>query len=204
MIASAIRLPGQALLLLALGILAPYPALAACPAIAELRVIAEDGEPLVRLPMPEGAGWCLAWNHSVEGFTVHDCYRNVKGRMVLERSHLPDFAAGLDHIPGRGRQVSDGRSGYWIEDINEPVPNNRYRLRVGGMRVDHRLVDHDEPRLETLIASQRDNCPGHYPSPQAAPNGISLSELAAHQAVTVGLYPPPSVHATSANSESSL
>ena len=59
--------------------------------------------------------------------------------MVLVQSHLPDFAAGLGHIPGRGRQVSDGQGGYFIRDINEPVRGNAYILRPGLPPVDHRL-----------------------------------------------------------------
>ncbi|MDN3520355.1 DUF1850 domain-containing protein [Halomonas ramblicola] len=131
---------------------------------ARLEVLSAGGEPLVSLPMPEGGGWCLEWNHSVEGFPVLDCYRHRDGRMVLTRSHLPDFAAGLDHVPGRGRQVSDGEGGYWIEDLDEPVPGNAYRLRVGAMRVDHRLVV-DDAR-------------------------ISLSRLAANRRVTIRLTTP--------------
>ncbi|WP_416208156.1 DUF1850 domain-containing protein [Halomonas sp.] len=123
---------------------------------ARLEVLDSDGETLVNLPMPEGEGWCLEWNHSVEGFPVLDCYRHREGRMVLERSHLPDFAAGLDHIPGRGRQVSDGEGGYWIEAIDEPVPGNAYRLRVGAMRVDHRLVvDGERISLSRLAENRR-------------------------------------------------
>lgn len=123
---------------------------------ALLEVLGADGERLVSLPMPEGEGWCLEWNHSVEGFPVLDCYRHRSGRMVLERSHLPDFAAGLDHIPGRGRQVSDGKGGYWIEAIDEPVPGNAYRLRVGSMRVDHRLVvDDSRVSLSSLAEDRR-------------------------------------------------
>jgi hypothetical protein len=79
------------------------------------------------------------WRHSVQGFEVSDCYENRGGQMVLVRAHLPDFAAGLDHIPGRGRQVSDGHGGYWIEDIDEVVPGGAYVLRPGGPEVDHRL-----------------------------------------------------------------
>ncbi|TFH86067.1 DUF1850 domain-containing protein [Billgrantia azerbaijanica] len=121
-----------------------------------LEVIDAEGERLVSLAMPEGAGWCLEWNHSVEGFPVRDCYRHRDGRMVLERSHLPDFAAGLDHIPGRGRQVSDGEGGYWIEAIDEPVPGNAYRLRVGSMAVDHRLVaEGSRVSLSALAAGRR-------------------------------------------------
>jgi hypothetical protein len=105
----------------------------------ELVAAREDGTEIMRISVPEGAEWCVLWRHSVRGFDVSDCYRNRAGRMVLVRSHLPDFAAGLDHIPGRGRQVSDGQGGYWILDINEPVPGDAYVLRPGAGTVDHRL-----------------------------------------------------------------
>ena len=136
------RALGPAALLLCL--LIPVSGLAA--AEGWLEVHADDGRLIASLPMPEGEAWCLEWNHSVAGFPVQDCYRHREGRMVLERSHLPDFAAGLDHIPGRGRQVSDGEGGYWIEEIDEPVPGNRYHLRVGSPEVNHRLL-HEGRRL---------------------------------------------------------
>jgi len=98
-----------------------------------------DGTEIAHLPVPEGAGWCVLWRHSVRGFEVSDCYENRGGQMVLTRAHLPDFAAGLDHVPGRGRQVSDGQGGYWILDIDEVVPGGAYILRPGGPEVDHRL-----------------------------------------------------------------
>lgn len=166
----------------------------ACSDISQLRVYNDKGKLLVSLPIFEGAGWCLAWNHSVEGFPVYDCYRNQNGHMVLERSHQPDFAAGLGHIPGRGRQVSDGQGGYWIENISEPVPGDRYRLRVGSLNVNHRLVSHGEPSLNDLLrqASQRgsDCHTEEYPPVGNMPLEFSLSHLAANQRVTIGLYPP--------------
>lgn len=186
------RARGSALLLWLAWMLVPLPALAGCPDHG-LRVTDADGRSLVNLPMPEGAGWCLAWNHSVEGFAVRDCYRNEGGHMVLERSHLPDFAAGLDHIPGRGRQVSDGRGGYWIEDIDEPVPGDRYRLRVGAMRVDHRLVGHGEPSLRTLLERAREQGCGFGGDVSVGGGAvvISLSELAANEGVTISLTTNP-------------
>lgn len=62
--------------------------------------------------------------------------------MLLTATHTPAFDAGLGHIPGRGRLESDGEGGYWVRDIDEPVPGNAYLIRVASMRVDHRLV-HD-------------------------------------------------------------
>lgn len=99
----------------------------------------EDGSEITRLSVPQGTGWCVLWRHSVKGFEVSDCYENRAGHMVLVKSHLPDFAAGLGHIPGRGRQVSDGQGGYFILDIDEPVPGDAYVLRPGLGPVDHRL-----------------------------------------------------------------
>ncbi|WP_240794084.1 DUF1850 domain-containing protein [Pseudorhodobacter turbinis] len=99
----------------------------------------EDGREIARFDVPRGTGWCVLWHHSVEGFEVSDCYENRDGHMVLVQSHLPDFAAGLGHIPGRGTQVSDGEGGYLILNIDEPVPNDAYILRPGLGPVDHRL-----------------------------------------------------------------
>ncbi|APE44457.1 hypothetical protein BOO69_14325 [Sulfitobacter alexandrii] len=120
--------------LLALLLSAPAVALA-----AELVATRETGEVIARFDVAPGAGWCVLWHHSVKGFEVSDCYENRGGRMVLVWSHLPDFAAGLDHIPGRGRQVTDGQGGYFILDIDEPVPGDAYVLRPGSGPVDHRI-----------------------------------------------------------------
>lgn len=105
----------------------------------KLTATREDGTEIARFDVPIETEWCVLWNHSVKGFPVADCYENQDGRMVLMHAHLPDFAAGLDHIPGRGRQVTDGQGGYFILDINEPVPDNAYILRPGAGHVDHRL-----------------------------------------------------------------
>ncbi|MGB7286408.1 MAG: DUF1850 domain-containing protein [Salaquimonas sp.] len=112
-----------------------------------------DGTQIASLPISNGAGWCVIWNHSVAGFEVSDCYENRGGQMVLTRSHQPDFAAGLGHLIGRGKQVSDGAGGYWILEIDEPVPGNSYVLRPGGPAVNHRLrTDTQEVSLSALAA----------------------------------------------------
>lgn len=126
----------------------------------------DTNAPLGCLTVLPGERWSVIWNHSVEGFEVIDTYENRDGRMVLVRSHQPDFAAGLGHIPGRGHMESDGQGGYWIEDLDEPVPGNAYVLRPGSMRVNHRL------RTET--------------------GEISLSAQAEHARVRIALTQDPS------------
>lgn len=122
----------------------------------DLVVTDEDGTEILRQPVPEGGGWCVLWNHSVQGFPVADCYENRDGHMVLVRSHQPDFAAGLGHIPGRGRQVTDGEGGYWILDIDEPVPGDAYVLRPGAGPVDHRIeIGGRVVSLSAVVAHQR-------------------------------------------------
>nr|WP_318153391.1 DUF1850 domain-containing protein [Halomonas sp. ML-15] len=122
---------------------------------AALQAVSESGVVLADVERASGERWCLAWNHSVRHFTVLDCYRNVAGEMQLERSHQPDFAAGLGHSQGRGEQVSDGQGGYWIENIDEPVLHNRYALRVGSHAVDHRLIWEEGGETQSLSLSEQ-------------------------------------------------
>lgn len=60
--------------------------------------------------------------------------------MILERSFLHDFAAGLGEIAGRGRLTSAPGEGYWIEGIDEVLPEGGLALRVGSRRVGHHMT----------------------------------------------------------------
>ncbi len=114
----------------------------ASAAHGQTRLIVErpGGEILVEAPAPAGTSWCLRWRHSVTGGRVADCFANDGGRMILVRSFLHDFAAGLGTVEGRGgRLVSAPGGGYWIEGINEHIPDNALALRIGSRRVGHRL-----------------------------------------------------------------
>lgn len=120
-----------------------------------LQVRTEQGDMLLDIAAPANMRWCVEWNHSVRKFTVQDCYQNVAGVMQLQRSHQPDFAAGLGHTLGRGEQVSDGAGGYWINAIDEAVPNNQYFLRVGAEAVNHRVVWPEEGlRKDVSLSAQ--------------------------------------------------
>lgn len=114
------------------------------------------GLELLALPLAADPDWVVRWNHSVSGVLVSDFYALRDGTMILTDSHTPAFDAGLGHIPGRGRQLSDGAGGYWIVDIDEPVPGNAYALRVGSPAVDHRIVHAGRTHsLSALAAGER-------------------------------------------------
>lgn len=136
-----------------------------CVALANptLNVTNDDGATLLSLDLSQDHTWVIQWNHSVSGISVSDFYTYKEGQMVLTDSHTPRFDAGLGYITGRGRLESDARHGYWIRDIDESVPGNAYYLRVGPMRVNHRIVH--------------------------AGVTYSLSELAANERVRLGVVP---------------
>jgi hypothetical protein len=111
---------------------------------------------LLSVPVADGAMWCLRWNHSVTGGPVADCFVKDHGVMVLERSFLHDFAAGLGEVPGRGEAHAAPGGGYWIDHIDEPIAGNTLPLRVGRPSVDHRLeVGGNVHHLSALAAGQR-------------------------------------------------
>lgn len=143
-----LRLP--ALLFIALLLLASG------GAMPHLRVTTASGEVILNLSLAEEPSWYIAWNHSVTGILVRDFYRFEGGQMLLTATHTPAFDAGLGHIPGRGRLESDGEGGYWIREIDEPVPGNAYLMRVGSLQVDHRVVHRgDSYSLSEPAAGQR-------------------------------------------------
>ena len=94
-----------------------------------------------QLHFEPGQEICLTWAHSVTGGKVADCFENRAGSLVLSRSYLHDFAAGLGEVAGRGTLRSAPSGGYWIEGIDEAIVNNTLRLRVGAPRVGHVLSD---------------------------------------------------------------
>ena len=146
-----IRSAGRALAGAAL--LAATAALAEPPALDVL----VDGAAVARLPLgPEGR-FCLHWNHSVTGGAVADCFRAEAAGLVLERSFLHDFAAGLGHTPGQGEQRPAEGGGYWIEGIDRPLPQGALRLRIGRPAVGHRIETAAGARLalSALLAGRR-------------------------------------------------
>ena len=120
-------------------ILVLYTTSSIAPAFPKLLVHLDNGTVLFSLDLSQETTWIMQWNHSVTGILVSDFYSLENSVMLLTDSHTPAFDAGLGHIPGRGRLESDNNHGYWIRDINEPVPENRYILRVGSKSVNHRI-----------------------------------------------------------------
>lgn len=121
------------------------PALAALflalPAHADalLQVVAKTGAAIAELPF-DGGEICLTWAHSVTGGAVADCFAARDGQLVLVGSFLHDYAAGLGEVAGRGHVIPAEGGGYWIVDIDEPMPEGGLPLRVGPAQVGHKLT----------------------------------------------------------------
>ena len=130
-----------------------------------LAVVSSDGTEIARLDFAPHQEICLTWGHSVTGGKVADCFENQQGRMMLTRSFLHDFAAGLGDMPGRGTLTPAAGGGYWITGINEAIPHNALSLRIGSISVGHSLDN----------GVQR----------------IALSELAPRARVALQLQPDP-------------
>lgn len=129
---------------------------------AKLQAVAKDGHVLAQMPF-DGSEICLEWAHSVTGGAVADCFAARNGHLVLSRSYLHDFAAGLGEVLGRGMLTSAEGGGYWIIGIDELIPLPGLPLRVGPARVGHVLT--------------------------GAAGQIDLSALAANQPVTLRVHP---------------
>jgi len=133
-------------------LLAPVPALAG----PVLQVETVMGRALGSVSMAEGDEICLSWAHSVTGGDVADCFENRAGRLLLTRSYLHDFAAGLGEVPERGTLTSATDGGYWITGIEEAMPDNRFSLWVGDGAIGHVLTGRTGSLdLSQIAAGQR-------------------------------------------------
>jgi len=135
------------------------------PVVADplLRVDLASGAVLAEWPLPEGAEACLTWAHSVTGGKVADCFTQAAGKLLLSRSYLHDFAAGLGEVAGRGRLTAAPGGGYWIEDMAEPIADNALPIRIGAPALGHTLT--------------------------LGPHTLNLSQQASGQAATLRLVP---------------
>ncbi len=139
--------------LLATATLLGSATLLASPLMAQdmLVVRSDNGAVLEQMGFAAGEEICLEWAHSVTGGAVADCFENRAGKLVLTRSFLHDFAAGLGEVAGRGRLVSAQGGGYWIVGIDEEISGNALPLRVGAPKVGHIL----RSAAEAVPLSQR-------------------------------------------------
>ncbi|MBN2760693.1 MAG: DUF1850 domain-containing protein [Rhodobacteraceae bacterium] len=104
-----------------------------------LQVADAQGRPVAEMPF-DGGEICLTWAHSVTGGAVADCFAARDGRLILVGSYLHDYAAGLGEVAGRGRVMPAEDGGYWIVEIDEPMPPGGLPLRIGPARVGHKLT----------------------------------------------------------------
>ncbi len=96
-----------------------------------------DGRPVLWFPTVEGERFELSWRHSVSGIVVRDVFAVEDGRIYLEETHNPWFAAGLGEVEGRGRVVAEANHAVAIVDIHELADD--LKLRIGRPEIHHTL-----------------------------------------------------------------
>jgi len=130
----------------------------------ELLVRTAAGVEIERIPLRTDPTWEVRWVHSVAGIVVRDIYAWRDGRMLLTDSLTPLLdVAGLGYTPGRGELRDDGDGGFWIADIDEPIPGGTHVLRVGselaptvlvhGAREIDLSAEYAGQRLELLVVT---------------------------------------------------
>lgn len=115
------------------GIVLAVLAAIAVPVWPALRV-SHDGQVLALLP---GRHVTVSYVHSIDGLPVEEDLRAQDGRLVVERTRLVQFGAGMGQVVGEGHGRSEGR--WWVVDDLDRDVGPELLLRVGAERVDHRL-----------------------------------------------------------------
>jgi hypothetical protein len=114
--------------LLGLSLALLLPAALACGPSPVLRVVADGGEVILRVAIPE-LRWELHWRHSVSGVWLRDLFAWRDGAVVLTDAYAPNLdLAGMGHTPGRGELRFSPEGGYHIANIGEVISGVYFRL----------------------------------------------------------------------------
>lgn len=96
----------------------------------------------------------IAYVHSIDRLPIEEDLRREGDQLIVERTRLREFGAGMGHIAGQSNGRADGE--WWVvDDLARPI-GPQLLLRVGAPRVDHRIrLGDTELRLSNCLAGQR-------------------------------------------------
>lgn len=96
----------------------------------------------------------ISYVHSIDGLPIEEDLRVRDGELIVERTRLRQFGAGMGQIEGEGRGYADG-SWWVVDDLDRPIGPDLL-LRVGSPRVDHRVrAGGAEVELSPCLAGER-------------------------------------------------
>lgn len=96
----------------------------------------------------------ISYVHSIDGLPVEEDLRVNGSELIVERTRLRQFGAGMGHIEGQGHGYSDGE--WWVLDGLERHIGQDLHLRVGLPNIDHRLrAGETELHLSRCMAGER-------------------------------------------------
>lgn len=96
----------------------------------------------------------LSYIHSIDGLPIEEDLRVTEGELVVERTRLKQFGAGMGHIDGEGQGRADGD--WWVVDDLERDIGSQMHLRAGATRIDHRITSAEhELRLSVCLPGER-------------------------------------------------
>lgn len=131
-----------AALLLVLGLAVPV-----WPAVT----VSTEGD---RLAVLDTETVTISYVHSIDGLPIEEDLRASDEELIVERTRLRQFGAGMGHIEGEGKGHSQGK--WWVVDDMERRIGPDLHLRVGAPTVDHRLRSGDvELALSQCLAGER-------------------------------------------------
>ncbi|GAA2098541.1 hypothetical protein GCM10009823_19860 [Brevibacterium salitolerans] len=96
----------------------------------------------------------ISYVHSIDGLPIEEDLQVDEGRLVVERTRLRQFGAGMGQIEGHGHGRQEGR--WWvIDDMGRDIGAEMH-LRAGAPEVDHRLrIDTTELALSACMPGER-------------------------------------------------
>lgn len=131
-----------ALLVVLLGLVLPI-----WPAVT----VATDSD---RLAVLETDTLSISYVHSIDGLPIEEDLRVSDDELIVERTRLRQFGAGMGHIQGEGEGHREGR--WWVIDNMERHIGPQLHVRVGAPGVDHRVQAGDvELALSACLAGER-------------------------------------------------
>lgn len=150
------------------GIVLAVLAALALPVWPVLRV-SSDGRVLALLP---GQHVTISYVHSIDGLPIEEDLRAEDGHLIVERTRLVQFGAGMGQVVGEGHGRAEGR--WWVVDDLDRDVGPEVLLRVGAEGVDHRIrTSRTELALSQCLPGRRVRV-----APARAPAGALLLRAA--------------------------